>query len=228
MGLGASGSCVPPCPSGSEYTDGIDPKKGGVCLVTCPSGWGSSPWECFKPSSYGRGGGYAYRFWDGNWAWNTCTRDNSEGCEWSLGIAYPKCRDGFRPLGCCVCSPNCPANTSDTGAMCHRDIMSYTIRNPVKCNNNQYMSAGLCYTSCPSNFPDYCGALCVASGQCSTVTKSLTADLIASSSAVLGTVACTVVTSGVLAVACIASLASASTSSTNAVNYISTNVPNYC
>ena len=189
-GLGSAGACISPCPSGSSYPDIV---LTNMCKKNCPSGWGSSSIDCFKPSSYGRGGGYGWRFWDQSWAWNTCTRDNSQGCEWLWGIAYPKCSNGFHPVGCCVCSPDCPADTYDKGALCGRNIMSYTTINPVQCDNNQYINAGLCYPSCPSNFPDQCGALCVASGQCAQVTGPLGTGFLAIIVTVIGTGVCTVV-----------------------------------
>lgn len=31
---------------------------------------------------------------------------------------YPKCASGFHNVSCCVCSPDCPANTNDIGVSC--------------------------------------------------------------------------------------------------------------
>ena len=228
LGIAPLGACISPCPSGSSYPDIVSTF---MCKTNCPSGWGSSSIDCFKPSSYGRGGGYCWRFWDRNWAWDTCTRENSQGCEWWGGCAYPKCRDGFSPYGCCLCSPNCPDGTSDKGAMCGRNIMSYTTINPVQCDNNQYMNAvtRLCYPSCPSNFPDQCGALCVASGKCPRVTSSISVTLLTFSASVIGgSAACTVISGGTLTAACIAAIVSALGSSGGSAAFIAINVPNVC
>ena len=223
-GLGAAGACISPCPSGSSYPDIV---LTNMCKKNCPNGWASSSIDCFKPSVYGRGAGYGWRFWDPSWAWNTCTRENSQGCE-GWGILYPKCSNGFHPVGCCICSPDCPADTSDKGALCGRNILSYTTRNPVQCDNNQYINAGLCYPTCPSDFPEQCGALCVVSGKCAQVTAGLSSSLLSTSFAVIKTGVCAAVPGEVLTPACIANLVNVLGLSTDSGVYIATQVPKFC
>lgn len=226
-GIGAAGACISPCPSGSSYPDIV---RTNVCVTNCPSGWGSSSIDCFKPLPYGRGGGYLYRLWDPNWAWSTCTRENSQGCEWSWGSAYPKCRNGFHSVGCCVCSPDCPADTSDHGAMCFRNVVSYTNRNPVQCNDNQYMNAGLCYSSCPSNFPDQCGLLCVASGKCAEVTSALSLNIVIVGAVAASITACTAVSEGSrsLSTECIRTITATLGLSAGSATYIAQFVSKVC
>ena len=223
-GVGALGACISPCPSGSSYPDIV---RTNLCVTNCPSSWASSSIYCFKPLAYGRGGGYCWRFLDPNWAWYTCTIENSQGCEWWGSCAYPKCSDGFSPFGCCICSPNCPDGTYDKGALCGRDFVSYTTITQVQCDNNQYMNAGLCYSSCPDNFPDQCGALCVASGQCAGVTEAITGNLFVLSGAYLASIGCA---AGLTFTAgCVAAVAASTAGArVTSANYITTSVPNYC
>ena len=89
-----------------------------MCKKNCPSGWASSSIDCFKPSGYERGAGYPA------WAWNTCTNGNSQGA-----LVYPKCSDGFSPFGCCICSPDCPDDTSDKGHIQLERMYNVTITN---------------------------------------------------------------------------------------------------
>ena len=96
-------------PSGSSYPDIV---LTNMCKKNCPNGWASSSIDCFKPSSYGRGFGldFGTRVGHGILA--------QEKIHKGVSIAYPKCRNGFHPVGCCVCSPDCPAGS--------RNILSYT------------------------------------------------------------------------------------------------------
>ena len=110
--------CYPQCKPGYS---GIGP----MCWGGCPSGYpDSGATFCSKPSSYGRGVGYPWKFGDAlnnNGMLARCAKDNPQGCEVSSAIAYPKCKAGFHAVGCCVCSPDCPPGTSDTGATCEKD-----------------------------------------------------------------------------------------------------------
>ena len=39
-----------------------------------------------------------------------CEADYGAGnCEESGLVVYPKCKPGFHAVGCCICSPDCPA-----------------------------------------------------------------------------------------------------------------------
>jgi len=66
-----------------------------------------------KPKAYGRGAGYVI------WEKDKCEREHPDtGCEKSGAIWYPKCRSGFHPFGCCICSPNCEYGMIDVGISC--------------------------------------------------------------------------------------------------------------
>lgn len=109
-----AGLCYPKCAAGMK---GVGP----VCWHSCPSGWTDYGVGCSKPAPYGRGVGYPWKFGDAfnnNGMLARCTRANSQGCEMYGAIAYPRCRAGFHPVGCCICSPDCPSGTTDTGASC--------------------------------------------------------------------------------------------------------------
>lgn len=54
----------------------------------------------FDIKQYGRGAGFVTR--------SLCEKHNKEntGCEQHEvgGLFYPKCRSGYQPVGCCICS----------------------------------------------------------------------------------------------------------------------------
>lgn len=71
-------------------------------------------------------------------------------------IAYPKCRSGYSPFGCCICrpsQPNCAKYGLNSGIdlSCAKKI---EIGNPrsMSCASNLEYDAGLCYTKCKSGF----------------------------------------------------------------------------
>lgn len=100
------------------------------------------------------------------------------------GLCYPKCSPGYYAVGCCVCSPSCPANTVDIGVSCQKDSYGRGVGTiPDMCKSGEDYDAGLCYrpctggrkgvgpvcweTTCPSNYPVNCGLSCAKStGDC--------------------------------------------------------------
>ncbi len=110
-----AGLCYPKCKAG--YT-GVGP----VCWAQCPSGYSDIGGFCQKSAAYGRGGGYAWKFGDKAFsldaARSRCTQANPQGCEKSGEIIYPNCKPGYAAVGCCLCSPVCPAGWTDTGTGC--------------------------------------------------------------------------------------------------------------
>jgi len=94
-----------------------------ICEEYCPEGFRDDGLYCAKPSAYGRGVGYPWEFGDEmnlDAAWKRCQKDHPEGCEqWGL-IIYPKCKPGFHNVGCCICSPDCPAGWTDIGVSCEK------------------------------------------------------------------------------------------------------------
>jgi pimeloyl-ACP methyl ester carboxylesterase len=114
------GMCYLPCTAGMTGA-------GPVCWKNCPAGWTDYGVGCTKPAPYGRGTGYPWKFGDGlnnNGMLGRCTKANSQGCEMYGAIAYPKCRAGFHAVGCCICTPDCPSGTTDTGATCTKSTAS--------------------------------------------------------------------------------------------------------
>ena len=35
-------------------------------------------------------------------------------------VMYPKCKEGFHNVGCCICSPTCPNGFTDIGVSCQK------------------------------------------------------------------------------------------------------------
>ena len=140
--------CYPKCKSGFY---GVGP----VCWQKCPSGFRNDGGHCAKPKPYGRGGGYPWKFGDGlnlNAAKKRCESANRQGCEKSGEIMYPKCKKGFKPFGCCVCTPICPSGMTDIGVSCQKLSYPRTAGKPMKCALGLEEDAGLCYPKCKSGY----------------------------------------------------------------------------
>ena len=118
--------CYPEC---RDNYDGVGP----VCWEYCPSEFRDDGAFCYKPKSYGRGAGTTHK----------C--DNCE--KWGL-LWYPKCRDNFHNVGCCVCSPDCPSGMTDIGISCAKDSYGRTAGTPLTCAPGEVEDAGLCYPPC--------------------------------------------------------------------------------
>lgn len=162
-------SCYPKCRGGYK---GV----AFVCWQNCPAGYRDDGAFCAKPSPYGRGAGYPWKFGDGlndNGMKKRCLKDHPEGCEKNGLIFYPLCKPGFHAVGCCICSPDCPSGMKDIGVSCAKD--SYTRKTIIpNCGEKEY-NAGLCYkrcdgshsgvgpvcwSRCPPEMPVDCGATC--------------------------------------------------------------------
>lgn len=95
---------------------------GPICWQSCPAGFRDDGAYCAKPETYGRGAGYPWQVGDTLFnldaAWRRCEQDNPQGCEQNGAIVYPKCREGFHAVGCCICSPDCPRGMADIGVSC--------------------------------------------------------------------------------------------------------------
>lgn len=120
---------------GQKIKNVFDPKE--LVKDPCPNGWRDDGSVCWL-DTYGRGGGYPWKFGDGfnlDGAWRRCQNDNGWGnCEKYGEIIYPKCKDGYSPKECCLCEPNggikrieldartkCPyeRHTKKVGAFCY-------------------------------------------------------------------------------------------------------------
>ena len=118
--------CYPLCRDGFN---GVGP----VCWQECPDDFRNDGAFCYKPKSYGRGAGSIHE---------------CDDCEKWGALWYPKCRESFHNVGCCVCSPDCPEGMTDIGISCAKESYGRTAGTPLTCTEEQEYDAGLCYTPC--------------------------------------------------------------------------------
>ena len=109
--------CYPKCKPGYY---GVGP----VCWEQCPPGWNDYGVGCNKyppkapcPAgmrddgtscwldTYGRGTGWGNYGWGWDETLRRCERGEGTQCEWYGLVAYPKCKPGYQPVGCCLCEP---------------------------------------------------------------------------------------------------------------------------
>ncbi|KAL4446396.1 hypothetical protein ABPG74_001137 [Tetrahymena malaccensis] len=120
-----------------------------LCESQCPPGFRDDGLFCAKPSAYGRGAGYPWKFGDGfnlDNANRRCNDDNSQGCEQNGLVIYPKCKQGFHNVGCCICSPDCPSGTTDIGVSCTKPVYGRGFGFPMyydDCSNKKLLRASL-------------------------------------------------------------------------------------
>ena len=170
------GLCYPKCRDGFESV--------GCCLcrhIGCPPGFtDDGAATCIKPDAYGRGVGYPWKFGDKaskEGMYKRCEADYGVGkCEEYGLVVYPKCKSGYHAVGCCVCSPDCPAGMSDIGISCGKESYDRGTGTPrPQCPPNEEEDAFLCYNkcqsgfrgvgpvcweNCPSSKPISCGVMC--------------------------------------------------------------------
>lgn len=196
------------CGTGKEKDAGLCYTKcrdgftgvGPVCWRSCPSGYRDDGAFCAKPAAYGRGGGYPWKF--GDPAFNLdnararCEGDNGGAgtCEQDGAIWYPKCKAGFVKVGCCLCSPACPAGMTDIGVSCAKESYGRGVGAVPGCGPGLELDAGLCYPvaaqgfkgigpvawgKCPAEFPFECGAGCAKNqAACATAVTDMTLNSI--------------------------------------------------
>ncbi|HYA14554.1 MAG TPA: OmpH family outer membrane protein [Syntrophales bacterium] len=144
-----AGLCYAPCQSGYK---GVGP----VCWQSCPSGFRDDGAYCAKPRPYGRGVGYPWKFGDGlndHGMHSRCEKANPQGCEKNGLIYYPKCREGFHNVGCCICSPNCQLGQTDIGVSCQKKSYGRGVGKPLStCLSSEEKDAWLCYPHCKTGF----------------------------------------------------------------------------
>ena len=96
-----------------------------------------------------------------------CEADHGRGnCEmWGAG-AYPKCKSGYSPFGCCICRPTPPncAALGMNGAIDLSCAKKIIIGDPIpmSCESYKDTDAGLCYPKCKQGFYGV-GPVCWAS-----------------------------------------------------------------
>ena len=137
----ASGFCYENVPAGWTV-------KLGIASPPCPTGFtADGVGGCKKPASYGRGAGYAV------WDETKCKKEHrAEGCEKNGAMWYPKCKEGFHNVGCCVCSPDCPSGWVDTGTSCTTPSKVLTPKPLNGCPADRIYTEGLCYKPCPKGY----------------------------------------------------------------------------
>lgn len=105
-----------------------------------------------KPSSYGRGVGYTSE--------SSCTQHEGPCEKWGL-LWYPKCRDSFHNVGCCVCSPNCLSSQLDIGVSCQKDSYGRGVGKALGCTSGEEFQLFRCYDSCKPGYEGL-GPLCTS------------------------------------------------------------------
>ncbi len=144
-----AGLCYTPCQSGYK---GVGP----VCWQSCPSGFRDDGAFCAKPKPYGRGVGYPWKFGDklnDHGMRSRCEKAHPEGCEKNGLIFYPKCREGFHNVGCCICSPNCQLGQTDIGVSCAKKSYGRGVGKPLStCPSDKEQDAWLCYPRCRDGY----------------------------------------------------------------------------
>lgn len=149
------------CPEGQENDAGLCYDKcrenyhgvGPVCWGVCPAGFRDDGAFCNKPNDgkgYGRGWGYtSQEACENSGDWHA----KENGCEKCLAFWYPKCDAGYHPVGCNICSVNCPDGWADIGVSCTKPTYTRGVgKIPTGCPEGQENSAGLCYDKCKENY----------------------------------------------------------------------------
>ena len=164
-----AGLCYNKC--GSGYL-GIGPN----CYRDCPSGFRDDGLYCAKPKAYGRGAGRVSK--------KLCEDHYGDGnCEKYGGLWYKRCKDDFHNVGCCICSPDCPAGMKDIGVSCEKQKFSRGVGKPLhacaadqekdgllcypRCRTGYRGKGPMCLSDCPSGFKDT-GATCTKGGEVAT------------------------------------------------------------
>ncbi|CDW74274.1 UNKNOWN [Stylonychia lemnae] len=192
-GRGA-GNVITSCPDGQEKNGALCYPNckdgfygvGPVCWQHCTPGFTDTGVDCLKPSSYGRGVGYAL------WHESKCNEENPQGCEKWGALYYPKCKEGFHNVACCVCSPDCASGFTDIGVSCQKDSYGRGAGYPLGCAKGLEESGALCYPPCKGDYSGNgpvcwqqcpagmhtCGALCTQSAdKCTDDLKAIVSNV---------------------------------------------------
>lgn len=184
-----AGLCYQACPTGMK---GVGP----VCWSACPAGFRDDGGFCAKPAPYGRGTGYAA------WDEGKCRAESaSKNCEKNGLMWYPTCAANFHAVGCCICSPDCPAGMADIGVSCTKTTSTRGVGQIPSCGSGLAADAGLCYPSCSRDydgvgpvcwgkctgeFPFACGAGCAKSqAACAAAVTSMVTETVSFAANVL-------------------------------------------
>lgn len=143
-----------PCPANMR-DDGtscwLDTKPNGVGTIplkkACPANHRDDGISCWL-DTYGRGVGYANWFETWDETLKRCEKAEGTTCEWYGAMAYPKCKAGYKPVGCCLCEP-------DSGPG-----IKVTLGSRQYCAQGETNILGLCYKNCPTGYKFFGGNLC--------------------------------------------------------------------
>ncbi len=169
-----------------------------MCVPDCPAGFRDDGLFCFKPAPIARDE-YPWKLGDTAFSLDDararCAAAHGSNCETanSSTIVYSTCPSGYQqaPIITDLCSPVCPADTTDIGISCQKHTYDRGVGNLMSCNSNQEYDAGLCYNgcktgftgvgpvcwaACPASLPVNCGASCAKDiGECAqSVTDQIT------------------------------------------------------
>ncbi|KDO22307.1 hypothetical protein SPRG_12769 [Saprolegnia parasitica CBS 223.65] len=161
--------CYPKCKEGYEKVGCCLCRKKGCSGAEGVTDVGAS---CTKPKAYGRGAGYTL------WNQDKCNAENNGQCEKNGLMWYPKCKPGYHNFGCCICTPDCPAGTTDDGAFCRKDHYGRGVGvSRLGCDKGLeksglfcykpcapgYKGVGpMCWPQCPPSIPSNCGLFCTS------------------------------------------------------------------
>lgn len=145
----------------------------GTCNNNCPAGYRDDGLFC-RRVEYGRGVGFGAR-WPAEWtlsgARERCAKEHgADGCEQCGAVIYPKCKAGYKPVGCNICADDlsCPPGFTSSAGSCRKSTKLATCPPGkvydaglcyIPCGPNQVGVGPVCWTKCPSGMVD-CGAMC--------------------------------------------------------------------
>ena len=142
-----------------------------ICSRDCPAGFRDVGLYCTKPDAYGRGTGWS-PLGQGKAGCESSDDPGAKqyGCEQWTGtfpltdLWYPKCAPHFHNVGCCICSPDCPAGWDDAGVSCRKpDTYDRGVGVVAsQCSATEDNFGGVCYPKCRDGYYPF-GVTCYSS-----------------------------------------------------------------
>ncbi len=164
-----AGLCYTRCNAG--YTSFVT-----MCVPSCPPGFRDDGLYCYKPGPVSRSA-FPWKLGDTPFSLNDararCAKSadgRRYGCVTanSNTIVYSNCPAGYTtaPMITSLCTPKCPANTTDIGISCQKHTYDRGVGKIPDCGGGTpQKDTGLCYKSCN---PGYNGVGPVCWGSCPT------------------------------------------------------------
>ncbi len=132
--------CYPKCRAGYHAVGCC------ICSPSCPSGFQDIGVSCKKPAIESPG---------------KIPQNCGPNYQRNGLLCYPKCRAGFHPVGCCICSPDCPGGMADHGAMCRKNSYTTGVGTiPLSCDPGREIWGLLCHKKCRDGFRPFGCCLC--------------------------------------------------------------------